>query len=153
MISILNYELFLSHNCDFYSVKTVNYSLTRVYLKYFLIRVANTCNTKFYFGVFWSFTLKLLYFHNSLELSFAKEVETGFFFQNNFLYIFSEWAFNQQLKMRRPHNSMTHAMCRANVCLFCFEKKKDCRLLSRTTALYQKVFHPLWGGNSVWTQW
>ena len=39
----------------------------------------------------------------------------------------------------KPKNSMTHAMCRANVCLFCFEKKTDCRLLSRTIALYQKV--------------
>ena len=35
--------------------------------------------------------------------------------------------------------SMTHAMCRETVCLFCFEKKADCRLLSRTTALFQKV--------------
>ena len=34
---------------------------------------------------------------------------------------------------------MTHAMCRGNVCLFCFEKKADCRVLSRTTALFQKV--------------
>ena len=41
--------------------------------------------------------------------------------------------------MGKPHRSMTHAMCRETVCLFCFEKKADCRLLSRTTALFQKV--------------
>ena len=41
--------------------------------------------------------------------------------------------------MRTPHRSMTHAMCREMVCLFCFEKKSDCRPLSRTTVLFQKV--------------
>ena len=41
--------------------------------------------------------------------------------------------------MGKPHRSMTHAMCRETVCLFCFEKETDCRLLSRTKALFQKV--------------
>ena len=154
MIFNQNCKLLFSHNCDFYFVKTAYYS-TRVLLLIQSLFELQICNVKYYFVVFWSFSLKLLYFHNSLELSFAKEFETGFFFSKIIFYMFfSEWVFNQEFKMRsKPKQSMTHAMCRVEVCLFCFEKKKDCRLLSRTTALYQKVFHPLWGGNSVWTQW